>query len=322
LERLELLGLRRTGLDLEKLAAQSDLLALRRLLEKTLPSLEPLLHDRVHWNRFRLRLWLTLLRRPGNLRLAWQHRKQRSLRLRFRPVVLAVMGPPGVGKTALIDVLEEELAATPLAVGRVPMSCWAGGGVWRSLCRLLAPAEPDFRRLWRGRRGGNPRLTEEEWRLLRETMPGKVQLWMGSARQALQQLLFAALLQGRIAFRLYRRVWRCSRPLVLADSWIGDLETRLDDPACRHGQRRPPWLFRRLPVPDGILYRSTSHAFAMSRRPQLQREQFENVDLGLRRMLRSLQPLEFIGDESPRHVARTFLRRYWAHVLERHNQHV
>lgn len=320
-ERLELLNLRREPLDLHKLSEQTERLGLRRCIEAALSSLDVLLQERRRWNRFRLRLWLTLLRQPGNLRLAWNAWKQHVRRLRFRPVVLAVMGPPGAGKTAFIDAVEEQLAATPLAAGRVQMSCWAGGAAWTRLCRVLAPVEPAFGRLLRGRRGRSVQLMEEEWRILREKQPGTVRLLVGAGRQALQSLVFNAFLLARLASRHVRGIRRCRRPLVLADGWIGDLGFRLEEPASQQGKRRPPRFFRHIPMPDGILYRSTSYALAASRKPQLQREQFENVDLGLRRMLRPLQPLEFISDESPRHVARTFLRRYWAHLLERHNQH-
>jgi hypothetical protein len=318
-ERLELLGLRREGLDPERLAAQTQSLGLRRLIESRLADLDSLLRDRHRWSRFRLRLGWALLRQPGNLGIAWRTWKRGSLGFRRRPVVLAVMGPPGVGKSALLDALEEQLDSTPLAPGRVSMSCWAGGRVWTRICTGLAPVEPDYGRLWRGRRGGAPALTEGEWRYLREFQPGRARLLTGRLRQSVQRALFGMLLQIRLGARFLRGIRACRRPLVLADGWIGDWQTRLDDGGPWSVAQRPPWLLRRLPVPDGILYRSASYAFAASRMPHLQREQFENVDLGMRRLLRPLRPLEFMGDEPPQEVARTFLRRYWAHVLERHN---
>jgi hypothetical protein len=79
-------------------------------------------------------------------------------------------------------------------------------------------------------------------------------------------------------------------------------------------------LYRWLPAPDGILYISMTYEIAGARDPSLTREQFVGVDRAMRQLLHPRGPLEVISDASADEMSRTFLRRYWAHVLGRYNQ--
>lgn len=321
-QRIELHSLRRDGLDLEALALQTQRLGIRALVEHAVAELDALVQQPPRWRRFRWQLWATLLRRRRIAASVWRTWRAEHARFWRHPVLVAVVGPPHAGKTALASTLESQLAPSPLLACRLSMSCWQGHGAWQRALQALAPAPVSMPRLFRCRRGGAVRLVEAELEFLRAANPGMITLAVQAALHAPRTLLFHALLWCTMRWRYARGVGRCRAPLVIADGWILDLAFHAGLTPYRYGERMRRFVFRHFPAPDGIVYLSPSYELAAGRRPSLTRAQFESVDHGLRRMLRPLRPVEFVTDEAPRVVALTFLRRYWAHLLERHNRHV
>ncbi len=320
IERAQLVNLRRDRLDMARLAEQTRPLGIHAHVERAIAELDSLLQDRRRWRRFRLQLWTVLLRRPVNLRAAWHAWKAAHLRF-TPPVVIALVGPPNAGKTALASALQQQLETSPFAARIVSMSCWQGTRGWMRLVRGLAPAEISWLRLFRARRGRRAPLSESELVFLRETQPGLVRLACAACAHGVRTLLFHAAVLADLRLRHRRGIARSRSPLVIADGWIYDVGFRLGREPFAHGDRLRRWIFRHVPAPDGILYLSTSYDAARSRNPQLTRAHFESVDHGLRRFLRPLAPLEFVTDEPSSVIAQTFLRRYWAHLLARFNRH-
>ena len=320
-ERADLVRWRRDRLDAARLAAQTERLGLRPLVEAALPELDALLREPRRWRRFRLQLWATLLRQHGMASRAWRAWRMENLHLRRHPVVLAVVGPPHAGKSELARTLQENLANTPLAAHCVSMSCWEGGVLGRRLLHALAPPVINPRRLLAARRGRQMQLSEAELQWLGPKPPQKLPLLLAVASHRLRTFTFHLLLLGSLRLRYALHVSRCRSPLVVADGWIFDLAFRHGRVPYTHGKPWRNFVSRHIPTPDGILYLSPSYELAASREPKLQRPEFEAVDHGLRRLLRTQGAVEFVTDEAPRTVALTFLRRYWAHLLERHNRH-
>lgn len=320
-ERTELVRLRRDRLDVGLLAMQTQRLGIQALVEQALPELDVLLREPARWRRFRLRLWGALLRQNEVRRGVWQAWRAVHARLQRGPVLLAIVGPPQAGKTALATNLVTQLRESPIPAQRLTMSCWQGGGFWQRCLRGLAPAAVSLPRLWRSRRGQPVRLTEAEVEFLHATPPGWLALAIGAALQRVQSALFHLLLWSSMRRRYARHIARCRKPLVIADGWILDLAFRGGLSPYQHGARWRSFVFRHFPAPDGIVYISPSYELAASRQPALERAQYDGVDLSLRKLLRPLSPLEFVTDDAPRVVALTFLQRYWAHLLERHNRH-
>ena len=319
-ERTQLVALRRGRLDMARLGEQTRPLGIQANVERAIADLDMLLQDRRAWLRFRLQLWSTLLRRPENLRAAWHAWKTKYLR--FTPsVVIALVGPPNAGKTALANTLQQQLEDSPFAASIAPMSCWQGNRAWTRLVRGLAPAQISWWRLFRSRRGQRMPLKESELVFLRETQPGMARLACSAFAHGLRTVLFHAAVLADLRLRHLRGIARCRSPLVIADGWIFDVGFRHGREPFAHGDKLRRWVFRHVPEPDGILYLSTSYDAARSRNPQLTRTHFENVDHALRRFLRPLGPLEFVTDEPSSVIAQTFLRRYWAHLLARFNRH-
>jgi hypothetical protein len=79
------------------------------------------------------------------------------------------------------------------------------------------------------------------------------------------------------------------------------------------------WIYRHFPVPDGILYLSAPYSVVAARKPQLNKEQYETMDLRFRQVLKPYKPLELVTDVTARQVAHTFLDRYWTVLLDRFN---
>lgn len=318
-QRRELLRLRRDRLDAARLAAQTGPLYLQAAVERALAELDALLQDPRRWLRFRLQVWRALLREPGNRAGLWRAWRARALRLRFDPVILALVGPPGAGKTSFAEALAEVLADSPLHAERLDVSAW--GGPCSSVLHALAPVEHSVLRLLRARRHPSMRLSEDELRILREVQPGRLRLAAAVGVHAIKTLLFHGSLRLQLQWRVWRGISRCTNPMVLADGWVFDLAFRHGSAPYAHGAGLRAFACAAVPAPDGIVYLSTPTHVALSRNPRLGREQFENVDHGLRRMLRERRPLEVLTDAPARQIARTFLHRYWAHLLEAYNRH-
>ena len=320
-ERAELVRLRRDGLDATLLAAQTQRLGIQSLVAQALAELDPLLREPGRWRRFRLRLWMTLLRQGHVRRAVWQAWRRAHAGAVRQPVLLAIVGPPHAGKTALAHTLRTQLQASPLEARVLSMSCWDGDGLWQRALRRLAPAAVSLGRLWRSRRGRPVRLTDAEQEWLETARPGTLALAVGAALQRPRSALFHLLLWTRLRWRAMRHIRRSRAPIVIADGWVLDLAFRGGLVPYQHGARWRAFVTRHLPAPDGIVYLSPSYEMAASRHASVTRAQFDAVDLGLRKLLRPFAPLEFVTDEPPRVVALTFLQRYWAHLLERHNRH-
>jgi hypothetical protein len=318
--RVQLHTLRREGLAVDKLAEQTRPLRVELEVRQVLRDLDLLVQDPRRWAGLGWRVRGALLRVPGNAASAWRCFRRRELRFSFKPVVVAVMGPPGSGRKAFCAALESLLADSPLRASRVLMSSWEFEGPSARILRALVPPRVSPVRLFLARCGRPVRLSAEE-RLALATAPGNAALALHASCHTVRSTAFHLLVALRLAGRYARRIARSRKALVIADGWVDDLAFRFGRETFLHGDGFRRWILGRFPQPDGILYLSTPYEVAADRDPQVDAEAFASVDQGLRRLLKPKGPLELVPDASPGETARTFLHRYWAHLLERCNRH-
>lgn len=318
---VELLRLRHDGIAAERLAAQTRRFGLESIMQRALGDLDALLQDEWRWRRLRARVCWALLRRPDNLRAVWRHCRAEYLRLSYRPVVLAVVGPQRTGKTVFAAALRKLLAGSPLDAAPVSMGCWDAHGILARLVQPFVPGNISWWRLFQARRGRRVALAAEEVRILEASRPGPLALALRAVLHGSKSAIFHALVAGVLWLRYWLRVARSRRPVVLADGWIYDLELRGGREAYTHGQRPRRIVFSCFPPPDGFLYLSTPYETVAARNPRMEHDAFASAERTLRNRLKPHGPLELVVEGSAIEMARTFLSRYWAHLLERHNRH-
>jgi hypothetical protein len=312
-------GLMLASIDRDRIAEQCARFGTAALVTRALDDLSRLLESKRRWRLLGARLHRALLRDPANRKAFWRSWRAEHLRPFRRPVVVAVLGPPAAGKSTLVGALAKQLSGTPLEAGCAGLGAWGESRLGRSLLARLAPTEVSWGRVLLARRGRRIRLTANERRIL-ESAPGLVHCALRTALERVRNALFHATAGAAWLLRHARGVARCRRPLVIVDGWFYDLGCRLGRTHLAHGDPMRRRLYRWLPAPDGILYISTTYEIAGARDPSLTREQFVGVDRAMRQLLHPRGPLEVISDASADEMSRTFLRRYWAHVLGRYNQ--
>jgi thymidylate kinase len=312
-------ALRDRGLDAGRLADQARLFRMQEVLREALAGFESLAADPAGVRRLRKRARRMLLRRPANRLGDWRYRRGGRWRLGRRPVVLALLGPDGSGKTTFADALQAALHDSPLRPGRVYMGSWGHDLLpMRHLRRLVPPQRSDARLLLR-RCGIEVELSTEEASLLAARPPSKGVLATSALRYAVKNTIFFAAIFGELGYRYLRHIAFSQRPLVLTDRYIYDLEFRQGKVPFSHGERIRRVLYRLFPAPDGILYLTTPYSLVEKRKPQLGREQFETMDHVFRTVLRPYHPLEVTSEGSPEDMVRAFLTRHWEQLLARCN---
>jgi thymidylate kinase len=308
------------GIDRTRLDEQAHARGLRAIVREALEDFEPLVGDPAVWRRTRVRARRALLRRPGNRIGAWKYAHADRWRLRRRPVVLALLGPDGSGKTTFADALEALLRDGPLRAGRVYMGCWGHDLLpMRQLRRLVPPQVSHLRLLWR--RCGLPvPLTDDEKQILQNRPPSVVALAFAVPRYAIKSAIFHTALAIEMAVRYVHGIAWSRRPIVITDRYIYDLEFRQGKVPFAHGARQRRLWYRLFPAPDGILYLTTPYDLVERRKPQLDRQQFETMDRVFRRVLAPHRALELESDAPPQEMARRFLTLHWEQLVERCNR--
>jgi hypothetical protein len=320
-EKVALRRLRRARLDMARLRQQTSPFGLSKEAERMVQDLELYLWNRKQWNRLAGRVRRALLRIPENKRGWRRHWRADRLRWSLRPVVLAIVGPMGSGCTTFAKALEEQLERSPLNATRVQMGCWNGTSLLARLLRRLAPVDIAWGRLFRAVRKRPTRLSQAERHYLTSTRPGLLGLVIRASWHGTRRLVYHALLCAMLWLRYFRCVARSRTAVVVADGWIYDLGFPPQKTPHARAVHLRRWIHLHFPMPDGILYASTAYKQAASHSPQLEREPYEAAHRGLRRLLAPQGPLELVADGAPEQMAKTFLRRYWAHLLQRHNSH-
>lgn len=320
-EKVALRRLRRARLDMARIREQATPYGLGKEAEHMVQDLELYLWNRKQWKRLAGRVRRALLRIPENKRGSRLHWRADRLRWSFKPVVLAVVGPAGSGCTTFAKALEEQLERSPLNAKCVQMGCWNGTSLLARLLRRLAPVDIPWGRLFRAAFRRPTRLTEAERHYLTRVRPVLLGLWMRASWHGSRSLWYHGLLCAMLWLRYFRFVARSRTAVVVADGWVYDLAFPPHEMPRRPTTRLRRWIYRRFPVPDGILYASTPYEQAASHDPQLQGEPYEATHRGLRHLVAPQGPLELVTDGTPKQMAKTFLRRYWAHLLHRHNSH-
>jgi hypothetical protein len=318
---VQLLRLRREGLAVERLAAQTEGFGIESPVRQALRDLDALLQNERRWYQVRARLSWALLRHPGNLSALLGHLRTEYLRFSFRPVVMAVVGPQRAGKTEFAAALQDLLAGSPFDPALASMGCWNSSLLSRVL-QPLVPGDICWSRVLQARRGKRIKLSGPEQQLLETTQPRIGALGLRTAVAAVRNTLFHALIGAAMVLRYVRCIARSRRPVVIADGWVYDLELRAGREAYTHGERMRRLIFRCFPQPDGFLYLSTPFETVAARDRRQDHDAFTSAGRALRRRLGPNGALELVAEGSPRDMARIFLSRYWAHLLERHNRHV
>jgi thymidylate kinase len=306
-------------LDAARLEAQTRPFGTGEVVRRALQDLEALAHDPPAWRRLRLRLRARLLLHPANLAGACRHRWGDRLRLRRRPVVLALLGPDGSGKTTFADTLEAVLRDSPLRAGRVYMGCWGHDHLPMRQARRLVPPQVSYVRLLLHRCGLELVLNAGEREVL-EARPSWRALLGAALRTGLKGLAFHAALAAEMTYRYLRFVAAARRPIVIADRWVHDLEFRQGRVPFAHGGFGRRFLYRLFPKPDGVLYLSAPYELVARRKAQLDRRQYEDMDRIFRQVLQPLRPLHLVTDRPAAELAHDFLAHHWEDVLRRCNQ--
>jgi thymidylate kinase len=236
-----------------------------------------------------------------------------------RPVIVALLGPDGCGKTTLMQALEVALAGSPLVAASVYMGAWGHDRLPMRFIRRLIPPRISHRRILAAVRGRPVALTPEEQQFVADVRPGRWGQLARAVRYTLKEAFFYGGLAAELWYRYLRSVRLSRRPVVLADRWVYDLELRQGRTPFTYGDRVRRWIYRLFPTPDGILYLSAPYAVVEARKPQLDRELFIDIDAHWRRFLKPLKPLDVITDLPADEIAQAFVRRYWETLLDRHN---
>lgn len=307
------------GIDASRVGEQATTRGLWAVIREALDDFDTLVGDSAVWARTRTRARRVLLRRPGNLLGAWKYTHADRWRLRRRPVVLALLGPDGSGKTTFADALEALLRDGPLRAGRVYMGCWGHDRLPMRQLRRLVPPQVSHLSLLLSCCGFPVRLTEEERRVL-ESRPSILGLAFAVPRYAIKSAVFHIALALEMSVRYVRGIAFSRRPIVITDRYVYDLEFRQGKVPYAHGARSRRLWYRLFPAPDGILYLTTSYDLVERRKPQLDRHQFETMDRVFRRVLAPQHPLELESDAPPDEMARRFLTLHWEQLVERCNQ--
>jgi hypothetical protein len=200
------------------------------------------------------------------------------------------------------------------------MGCWGHDLLPMRFARRLIPPRISHWRIWQSLRGRAVTLSEDERAFVQQQRPARWgQAWR-AVRTACKDTVFYTALLVELGVRFLRGIQRCQRPLVLSDRWVYDLEFRQGRVPFTYHEGIRKHIYRRFPVPDGILYLSAPYSVVASRKPQLNKEQYETMDLRFRQVLKPYKPLELVTDVTARDVAHTFLDRYWTVLLDRVNQ--
>lgn len=313
-------GLVRRGLNGTRLVESADWVGGERFVDEVLSGWDAVVSDPVRWRSLRRRLRGRLLRRPANQIGAWRYRHGDRLRLRRRPVVLALLGPDGSGKTTFADTLQEMLKDSPLRPGRVYMGCWGHDLLLMRQARRLTPQQISFARLfWRACKLPIPlRAEERAYAVAHRLRP--LALGLASLRQTIKDTVFGVSLLTELGYRYARHIALSRRPIVLTDRYVYDLEFRHGKVPYERGAFVRKCLYRFFPAPDGILYLTTSYDLVAVRKPQLDRESFVVMDRVFRRVLARHRPLEIASDVPPGELAQRFLTQHWERVLARCNR--
>jgi thymidylate kinase len=315
----QLRALLQGGLDRDSLESQAQSFGTARLIEVGMVDINVLANDPRSWNRLRRQARRVLLAHGDNRQAAWRFRWRSRRRWRQRPVILSLLGPDGSGKTSITNELEELLRGTPLSAGRVYMGCWGHDLLPMRFMRRLIPPRISHQRIWQAVRGRAVSLTEEERQFVEQKRPGVWAQGWRALRTAIKDAAFYAALLLELTTRFLRGIQASQRPMVLSDRWVYDLEFRQGRVPFTHHERVRAWIYRHFPVPDGILYLSAPYSVVAARKPQLNKEQYETMDLRFRQVLKPYKPLELVTDVTARQVAHTFLDRYWTVLLDRFN---
>jgi hypothetical protein len=316
----ELRALHAAGLDAGRLADQTRQFGLGGVVRRARADLQATLEDPKVWRRLRGAARRALLRRPDNLFGAWRYRHGDRIRLGRRPVVLALLGPDGSGKTSFADALEALLRDTPLRAGRVYMGSWGHDLLPMRNARRLIPPQVSYGRLLLKRCGLPVWIAAEDRAILAEAMPSRRHLARAALRYGVKNAAFHLALAIEMSYRYLRHIAISRRPIVITDRYVYDLEFRQGKRPFVHGSRSRAVWYRLFPAPDGILYLTTPYDLVAERKPQLDREQFETMDRIFRHVLHPFHPLLLVSDAPAETMARAFLTLHWETLLERCNR--
>lgn len=307
------------GIDPERLRAQTARFGLDAIVATARAEFATLVQDAGACRNLRTAACRALWRHPANLWGGLCYRWGDRLRMQRRPVVLALLGPDGSGKTSFADALQAHLHDTPFRPGRVYMGSWGHDLLPMRQARRLVPPQVSHTRLLLRRLGLPAAVSgEEEARLVQR--PNPAGLLAAAMRYALKGTGFHAAIAVEMTYRYARHIARSRRPVVISDRWVHDLEFRQGKIPFVHGQRGRALWYRLFPAPDAVLYLTTPYDLVEKRKPQLDRRQFETMDAVFRTILAPQHPLLLISDAPPEAMVRAFLTQHWERILDRCNR--
>lgn len=314
----QLRALHDAGLDKAKLDEQARAFGVHGVVQSARVHFEGLVAHPNEWSALARRARQCLLVRPANLLGALRYAHGDRWRWQRRPVVLALLGPDGSGKTSFADALEALLRDSPLRAGRVYMGCWGHDLLPMRAVRRLIPPQRAHVRLFLARVGVKVALGEEEEAILL-ARPSPLRLGWNAVRYALKNVIFHGALGVEMSWRYVRHIALSRRPVVITDRYVYDLEFRQGKVPFWHGARTRRALYRIFPAPDGILYLTTPYDLVEKRKPQLDRTQFETMDRVFRSVLQPFGALLIQSDAPADDMARAFLTQQWETIVERCN---
>lgn len=314
-------ALHSAGLDRARVREQAARFGLEAVADRACDALESLITDPREWARLRHEAQRALWRRPASWLGACRYRYGDRLRPRFdrRPVVIALLGPDGCGKTSFADALQAALHDTPLRTGRVYMGCWGHDLLPMRQVRRLVPPQVSHVSVLAARCGLAVELSDEERQRL-AVPDGVVRLAAAALRYVLKGVAFHTLLGCELIYRYLRLVRWSRRPIIVSDRWVHDLEFRQGKVPFVHGQLGRALFYRLFPAPDGIVYLEAPYDRVAERKPQLDRAQFGTMDHFFRTVLRPQRPLVLRSDAPPDALVRRFLTQHWETLMERCNR--